>query len=117
MSAHDPDPNQRIARLMGWQRNEQFDWVTDKLNEAWTRGETLLPSEKLPDYFSPDLPIGERLKMWEKLTEEQKVEFVSLFWRAQSSPSIFDVEICVKLLGLDQPTFASTFLRVVEGKG
>jgi hypothetical protein len=107
MSNELSDPNQRIARLMGWTENRYNTFY-------WTNSETkqVIPKVDLPDYFSPDLPIGERLKMWEKLTEAQQDALIDAV-----IGNSFMRQASRKLLKLDQPTFAKTFLRVVEGKG
>jgi hypothetical protein len=107
----DLDPNQRIARLMGWRVDSTFGEVT-----LWRNPEGDYEDDGIPNYFSPDLPIGERLKMWEKLTSHQRREFVKSLWR-EHSPAIFDIELIQEAFAMPQDQFASTFLRVVEGKG
>jgi hypothetical protein len=70
-----------------------------------------------PNYFSPHLPIGERLKMVARLSYTQKRDLVAAHLNVSPHEKLIGLSDCVTILELDQPTFASTFLRVVEGKG
>jgi hypothetical protein len=123
MSDEPSDPNQRIARLMGVDTSK---WGKDvyvcgkcgivDANHSFTHS-TYIARVRSIDYFSPDLPIGERLKMWEKLTEAQKARLIYIHCVEHKHVSALSrVGISAITFALS-PEFPSTFLRVVEGKG
>jgi hypothetical protein len=112
----DISPNQRIARLMGWQnvRNDgEGNYYPADDGPFWRNpfgyaNRTVAP----PDYFSPDLPIRIRLEMLEKLTEEQIFEFVKACKKSEGN--WWSASDFAALMAIDQPTFASTWLRVIQ---
>lgn len=140
-------PNQRIARLMGpqlvglklkkrglWYRPGAKGYTSCECKAGRYTMEQAKEHEYLHgdaservtivefkpiNYFSPDLPIGERLKMWEKLTREQQCAMTVEALKAIPTDGIgiYSSDMLRCFTFALSPEFPSTFLRVVEGKG
>jgi hypothetical protein len=87
-----------VAKACGWERCQCGC-------NRW-----LGPGDKT-QYGTPpiDTDANARPEMLAEMTGEEKRTLVSMLWRQQNSPAIFDIELCVKLLELTQPEFFELF--------